>query len=511
MKGLLAGIDVGSTNTRCVLYNLEGRAVAQASMPTRDTYVEKGSRRFWDFELLFYAVAKACRMALERVQTPYKLLAVGVAAVGCVSVFLGKDGRPIYAADGDGSHKARHTSWMEEYSAGEYFKITGYPREHNTAMRMLAIGAGNPEVFEELDCILTVSDYIAYRLTGEKAIAYSTADSMAFWDWRTDDWWYELTNAANVPSGALLKARPGGELLGGITVEASELTGFPAGLPVCVGAHDYISAAFACAAEEKGTILNVTGTYDMLTTFSVFPARTDLYRPGVRAMIDHTALSDGASFTMECNASGQLEWLRRNLFTVPGSEEPAWEAYFDGLEQAGFYGRELMLPQIFGRMVPDTRPQGLTAAFLGLSAKTGTMDFFRGVVTGLAFQTRIMFEQLLPACDGFRKFIQIGGAGRSPAWCRLKAAVLGVPITVPNVTEATAMGAALLAGISCGEYGSKREITELTALLGGTVFEPDLTAHAYFSEVYDKIFLAALAEHERYDKEHESILNKYMR
>lgn len=511
MKGLLVGIDVGSTSTRCLLYNLDGKAVAQAFLPTKDTYVEKDARRFWDFELLYRSVAKACRMALERVEAPYKLMGVGVAAVGCVPVFLGKDRKPIYTINGDGVHKGSAAFWMEKYDAGEYFKITGYPRENNLAMKMLATGIGNPRVFEELDCILTVSDYIAYRLTGEKTIAYSTADSMSFWDWRVDDWWRELTDAANVPSEALLKARPGGEFIGGVTAEASELTGFPAGLSVCVGAHDYTSAAFACAAEEKGTILNVTGTYDMLTTFSAFPARTDLYRSGVRTLIDHTAMSDGASFTLECNASGQLEWLRRNLFTVPGGKEPSWSVYFDGLEQAGLFGRELMLPQLFGRMVPDLSPPGLTAAFLGISGQTDTIGFFRGVITGLAFQTRLMFEYLLPACEDFKKFIQTGGATRSPAWCRLKASVLGIPVAVPNITEATAMGAALLAGISCGEYGSKREVFELTTSLGETVFEPDPLAQRYFSEVYDKIFLTALAEHERHDKEHESILNKYMR
>lgn len=506
MKGLLAGIDVGSTSTRCVLYDLDGRAVSQDAFSTRSTHAERDGRRVWDFELLYRFVAKSCRAALGRVPEPCRLLGVAVAAVGCVPVFIGKDGAPVYTIFKDAARQENADEWMGKYDHRECFRITGYPKENNLAIRLLATGMEDPGAFEDLDCILTVSDYIAYRFSGTKAISHSAADSMSLWDWRTDDWWHELADVANLPLSALLKARPGGERIGGITPEAADLTGFPVGMPVSVGAHDYISAAFACVAEEKGTILNVTGTCDMLTTFPELPARTEFFRPGIRTLIDHSAMSDGASFTVECIGTGQLEWIRGNLFTVPGGGQPDWPVYFNGLEQAAPYGRELMLPHLFGRLVPDFNPPGLSGAFLGVTHQTDAVGFFRGAVTGLTFQTKMMFEVLLPACKDFRKFIQTGGAALSPAWCRLKASVLGVPVTVPEIVEATALGAALLAGIGSGVYGSRSEAAGVSKSLGERVYEPDPAAVRHYGEVYDRIYLPALADHERYDREYEKIL-----
>jgi sugar (pentulose or hexulose) kinase len=90
----------------------------------------------------------------------------------------------------------------------------------------------------------------------------------------------------------------------------------------------------------------------------------------------------------------------------------------------------------------------------------------------------------------------------------LKASVLGVPVTVPDIVEATAMGAALLAGIGSGVYGSRSEAAEISKSLGERVFEPDPAAARHYGEVYDRIYLPALADHERYDREYEKIQNE---
>ena len=87
-----------------------------------------------------------------------------------------------------------------------------------------------------------------------------------------------------------------------------------------------------------------------------------------------------------------------------------------------------------------------------------------------------------------------GGASKSPLWSQILADVLGMPVKVPVVKEATALGAAILAGYGVGLYPSIEEGAKRT-VKWDRVFQPDASNHAVYEQLYPtwrKVYAAQL-------------------
>jgi len=117
------------------------------------------------------------------------------------------------------------------------------------------------------------------------------------------------------------------------------------------------------------------------------------------------------------------------------------------------------------------------------------------MVVGLCFQARQMLgrqQEVIGA--GEVTITSVGGGTRSAVWRQTKADVLGMPIHVPRITEASALGAALLAGIGAGVYGGYGEAGAVGAALGEEVVEPDPARSARYAELYESAYLTMAVE-----------------
>jgi len=75
------------------------------------------------------------------------------------------------------------------------------------------------------------------------------------------------------------------------------------------------------------------------------------------------------------------------------------------------------------------------------------------------------------------------GASKSPIWCQILSDVLGIPVKVPKVKEATALGAAITAGIGVGIYQNISEAAK-TLVQWDAEYAPNLENHKIYSEIY---------------------------
>jgi len=107
----------------------------------------------------------------------------------------------------------------------------------------------------------------------------------------------------------------------------------------------------------------------------------------------------------------------------------------------------------------------------------------------LNYKTREMFEAIQRTMNSEVPEIKAeGGAAKNPLWMQIKADILGVPIVIPSLYEATPLGAAMLAGLGAGVYESEEEA--VASVSGpGTVYEPDLEAFARYTDLYENIYL----------------------
>ena len=134
-------------------------------------------------------------------------------------------------------------------------------------------------------------------------------------------------------------------------------------------------------------------------------------------------------------------------------------------------GRLLMIPAFAGERTPtwDVTARG---AIVGLDLDVDASDLATAIYEGTALGLGDNFERMQEVLGDLRPVRSVGGGSKSESWTRIKADVLGVPVTVPRLGHGAAAGAAMLAGMATGLWPDEESARALVAE-AGTTFEPD--------------------------------------
>ena len=145
------------------------------------------------------------------------------------------------------------------------------------------------------------------------------------------------------------------------------------------------------------------------------------------------------------------------------------------------------LPHFSGAGSPIMDSNSL-GAYVGLSNGVTKADMVRATIEGLDYQLRQMVESLETALD-FKssRILAVGGAVKNEFWMQNKADVCGKHIEVPDVYEATPLGAAMLAGMGCGIYKDEKDAIKAVYRSGKT-YEPNKDLAEKYSEYYNEVF-----------------------
>ena len=272
-------------------------------------------------------------------------------------------------------------------------------------------------------------------------------------------------------------AYPSGTLLGEVTPKAAEATGLAVGTPVVLGGHDYLCSALPVGAFKPGIVLDVTGTWEIVLATIPTPVLTpEVQKLGVT--VETHVARDTYTVWGGAVASDMLEWYRKEYgFECQQRAEKEGGTDWDYLmaeasaSPAGSRG-VMFLPHMSaaGCPVVDARSLG---AFVGLSNFVQRGDMLRAIVEGLDYQVLDIVTALKNGLGiNADRLVVVGGATRNPFWMQNKADITGLPIDVPEVEEATPLGAAILAGIGVGLYRNEQDAFERVYKTGKT-YQPD--------------------------------------
>jgi xylulokinase len=333
---------------------------------------------------------------------------------------------------------------------------------------------------------------------------YSMASCTMLFDQRRLDWSEELLELSGIERRLLCMVQPSGTVMGELTATAAEATGLPAGTPVVLGGHDHLCVALPVGAFRPGLVLDVTGTWESILTATVGPV---LY-PGLRTIgaTVQAHVARGKHAVWGGNVAGEmLEWYRgqfggKALAEAATSGVSDWDALMASAAASPPGSRGVMfLPHMVGASCPVVDPKSL-GAFVGLSGVTTAMDMLRAIVEGLDYQFRAIVAALEHALGTtLERFVAVGGATRNAFWMQNKADVLGRAIEVPNVEEATPLGAAILAGVGLGCYRDEEDAWRRVCRPGRS-YEPDPAFAARYAEafaIYQGLYPALAPIHHR--------------
>ncbi len=479
MTRYLLGVDLGSSSIRAAIYGLDGTPLAIASRPTEKSLPDpsRPGEIVWPHERIWQNGREAIQEAVSRMPSDGRIEGIAVAC-------LGMDGLPI---DGEGNELYPFISWHDRRTVPQFeaweakfgerrqFLATGNQLyTFNTAFRLQWMAEHRPEILAKAHKWVLIGDYFNYKLCGRLATDYSMACSTLLFDPHQKRWSSEVTRAAGIDENLLCDPHPSGTVLGGVSREASVATGLPEGTPVILGAHDYLCGVLPVGGHRPGTIVNVAGTWDVVqATTSVFEPSLDMVGRGLNYEC-HAAPGE-YSILGAAIGGAVLDWYKAEFGN--GEKGADWEDTQSRAFKGGPNGL-LFLPHLAGANCPDFDP-GSAGALIGLRSSHTRADVLAAIFQGVAFQNSAIV-QTLEAC-GVRadRLVLVGGGGRNRDAVRTRANVLGRAIETSPLEEATALGAAMLAGVGTGLYASLDDACERVHRTGEVV-KPDPVAAAGF-------------------------------
>ena len=310
----------------------------------------------------------------------------------------------------------------------------------------------------------TVDSYVISRLTGGAAHVTdpSNASRTLLYDLGAGGWSDELCDLFDVPRSALPEVVPSSGVVG--TTDPDSFLGLS--LPVAGIAGDQQAALFGQACYSPGDTKCTYGTGSfVLTNTGTEPVRSDA---GLLTTVAWD-IGDGLVYALEGSifvTGAAVQWLRDGLGLIDSAAE------IEGLASTvADAGEVVFVPALTGLGAPHWDPHA-RGALLGITRGTTRAHLARATLESIAFQVRDVVDVMVDEAGlSVPELSADGGASANDLLLQLQADQLGVPVRRPVVAETTALGAAFLAGLGTGVWGSTDELAQTWAL--DRRFEPE--------------------------------------
>lgn len=354
---------------------------------------------------------------------------------------------------------------LSEYTANISF--TGF-----TAPKILWVKNKEPENFARIKKIMLPKDYLAYRLSGVHCTDVSDASGMLLFDVKNRTWSKEMCEICSVKPEWLAKVYESYEVVGTLKKEVAEELGIPAAVKVIAGAGDNAAAAVGTGTVGDGRCNISLGTSG---TIFISSRKFGVDKNNALHSFDH---ADGTYHLMGCMlsaASCNKWWMDEILKTKEYAKEQ------EGIDRLG-ENHVFFLPYLMGERSPHNNPNA-RGTFTGITMDTTREDMTQAVLEGVAFALRDSLEVAKSLGIPITRTKICGGGAKSPLWCKMIANILNLKVDKIESEEGPALGAAMLAAVGCGVYGSVEEIAEKMVKVVDTI-EPDPSIAAKYDEKY---------------------------
>ena len=304
----------------------------------------------------------------------------------------------------------------------------------------------------------TVDSYLVARMTSgiSHITDASNASRTQLMDIRTGEWSKELLEIFHVPVSALPSIVPSYGLLA--TTDPASFLNLE--IPITGIAGDQQAALFGQTAFEIGESKCTYGTGAFMLTNTgskVVQSRNNLLTTIAwqEPNGDITYALEGSVFV----AGAAVQWLRDGLGVIESANEIE-----DLALQVPDSGGVVFVPALTGLGAPHWNP-GAKGTILGITRGTTKHHLARATLDAIAFQVRDLVTAISGDTNVEPKGLRVdGGAARNNLLMQLQANCLGVPVIRGKDLESTALGAAFLAGIGVGVWGTKEELRNVFEL-----------------------------------------------
>ena len=461
-KRYLLALDQGTSSSRSIVFDATGRSVAMAQREFRQIYPQPGWVEHDPKEIWATQLATAQQALAQAGIGAGEVASIGITNQRETTVVWNRaSGEPIYNAivwqdrraeptcallrerGLEATFRAKTGLVIDAYFSGSKLKwiLDHVPGASGAARRgELAFG--------------TVDSWLMWQLTRGRVHAtdVSNASRTLLLNVHSNQWDDELLGLLDIPREVLPTVHPSSHDHGSTCAEW-----LGASVPIGGVAGDQQSALFGQACFKAGLAKNTygTGCFMLMHTGTQFQTSTN-------GLITTSAAQPTATpeFALEGSVfigGAVVQWLRDGLRAISASGEV--QALAEGVPDSGGV---MFVPAFAGLGAPYWNAQA-RGAIVGLTRGSTVAHIARAALESIAFQSAALLAAMSrdAVAAGGAAVAELrvdGGACVNDLLMQFQADLLGIPVVRPQVIETTALGAAYLAGLSCGIFGSLDEL-----------------------------------------------------
>ena len=493
MSNYYLGFDAGTQSVKVAVYDEQMNCVASSSAPTTLTYPHPGwvSMDCDEYLALTIRGMKNCADEMrQRGMNPAEVRSIMGDGIICGICGVDADGNAItpYINYLD-SRTAEDAEEINSWNLDIWGRETGNPEANCMFPALFARWfLKNSAEFQERG-VKFVHDapYVLAHLAGLKA-------EEMFIDWGTMSGWglgykveekcwsAEQLSLLGIPESMMPRIVKPWDIVGHLTEEMAEKTGFPAGIPVCAGAGDTMQSMIGSGNMQPGQAVDVAGTCSMfcVSTKGIVP---ELSRKGAGLIFNSGTLPDTYFYWGYIRTGGlALRWYKDNICRQEEDGDYYQVLSSQAAEVPAGSGGVLFLPYLTGGMndIPDA-----SGCFLNMTMDTDQAVLWRAVLEAIGYDYMEITDLYRAAGIDLSRITITEGGSRDELWNQMKADMLGSrTITLENAAGAV-MTNCLFGAYAVGNVSDIREaLTDNLHIK--KVCEPDAENHAFYRRQYEK-------------------------
>lgn len=469
MKKYILALDEGTTSARAVLFDRKGNLISTAQQEFTQIFPKPGYVEHDALEIYARQYATMTECVMKADIKPADIAAIGITNQRETTVVWDKHtGKPIYNAIVWQCHRtADLCEELKEKGLSDHIKQTTglIPDAYFSATKIKWIldhVEGAREKAEKGELLFgTIDTWILWKLSNGKVHAtdYTNASRTMLFDIHKLCWDTRLLEELEIPACMLPEVKPSSCIF-------TEIEFMGTRIPVAGVAGDQQAALFGQCCFEKGQAKNTYGTGCFLLMHTGnHPADS---KKGLLTTIAAGREGEPVSYALEGSVfvgGAVVQWLRDSLGLIRESSD---SEYFAGkvADNGGVY----LVPAFAGLGAPywDMYARG---TITGLTRGTGRNHIIRAALESIAYQTNDILKAMETDTGiDFQFLCADGGASANKLLMQFQADISGIPVICPQTREATALGAAFLAGLAVGFWKDTKELIAMKETLA--VFQP---------------------------------------
>lgn len=503
MEKYLMALDAGTGSIRAVLFDLDGNQIGVS----QQEWEHKTDPRFpgsMDFDWVHnWELASGCirDVLADTGIDPSKIAAISTTCMREGIVLYDKDYHELWACanvDARSDDEVIELIQKSPELEREIYKVSGQTYALGALPRILWVKNKMPELYEKTAYVGMFNDWLILKLTGVMSIEPSNGSTTGIFDLATRNWDKSIMEKCGLKSDIFPPVYESGTIVANVSEDAARITGLCAGTPVVAGGGD---AQLGCigvglVSPSQGAVFG--GSFWQFE-YNTAVAKTD---DDCRVRVNCHALPNLWQYEALAFYPGLImRWYRDSFCQLEKqlSKETGRDTYDLMNEKAekipaGCYGMCCTFSDVMNYISWKHAAPTFTNFALD-PEKFNRYTFYRAIMENSAMVTKGNIELVASVTGEYPKeIIFASGASKSPLWCQIVSDVLNIPVHVPNVKEATALGAAILAGKGVGIYTDIEETVKKVVKIEKTYY-PNAENAKVYAELYDnwrKIYAAQL-------------------